>query len=99
MRWTIILTGPIRFYRGYLSPLKPPVCRFYPSCSAYTLEAIEIHGAYGGWLGAQRILRCHPFHPGGFDPVPGSPRALLVQAEAEAERDAEVDEVAGESSG
>lgn len=61
----------IRFYRKRLSPLKPPVCRFEPTCSAYTLEAVEKYGAPKGvWLGIRRILRCHPFSRGGFDPVP-----------------------------
>ncbi len=61
----------IRFYRKRLSPLKPPVCRFEPTCSAYTLEAVEKYGAAKGvWLGIRRILRCHPFSRGGFDPVP-----------------------------
>ncbi|MFB9755704.1 membrane protein insertion efficiency factor YidD [Paenibacillus hodogayensis] len=64
---------PIRFYRTWISPLKPPTCRFYPTCSAYALEAIELHGAAkGSWLAAKRICKCHPFHPGGFDPVPPS---------------------------
>lgn len=63
--------APIAFYRKAISPLKPPTCRFYPTCSAYALEAIEKHGAARGtWLAAKRIARCHPFHPGGFDPVP-----------------------------
>ncbi|MFD0958677.1 membrane protein insertion efficiency factor YidD [Paenibacillus chungangensis] len=67
----IVLQAPIRFYRKVISPLKPPTCRFYPTCSMYALEAIEKHGAAkGGWLAAKRIARCHPFHPGGFDPVP-----------------------------
>ncbi|MCU6707714.1 membrane protein insertion efficiency factor YidD [Paenibacillus sp. J5C_2022] len=67
----IVLQAPIRFYRKVISPLKPPTCRFYPSCSIYALEAIEKHGAAkGSWLAAKRIARCHPFHPGGFDPVP-----------------------------
>ncbi|RJE89921.1 membrane protein insertion efficiency factor YidD [Paenibacillus sp. 1011MAR3C5] len=65
------LQAPIHVYRKYISPLKPPSCRFYPTCSAYALEAIEVHGAAkGAWLAAKRIGRCHPFHPGGFDPVP-----------------------------
>jgi len=62
---------PIVFYRKVISPLKPPTCRFYPSCSQYALEAIEKHGAAkGSLLAARRIARCHPFNPGGFDPVP-----------------------------
>ncbi len=61
----------IRFYQRRISPLTAPTCRFYPSCSQYTLEAVEKYGAAkGSWLGLRRILRCHPFHPGGHDPVP-----------------------------
>ncbi|HHU6749398.1 TPA: membrane protein insertion efficiency factor YidD [Staphylococcus pseudintermedius] len=61
----------IRFYQRFISPLTPPSCRFYPTCSNYTLEAIQVHGALkGSWLGLKRILKCHPFHKGGFDPVP-----------------------------
>ena len=60
----------IRFYRRALSPLKPPVCRFEPTCSAYTLEAVEKYGVVRGLgMGAWRILRCHPFSKGGYDPV------------------------------
>ncbi|MDF2935908.1 MAG: hypothetical protein K0Q90_1281 [Paenibacillaceae bacterium] len=63
--------APVKFYRKFLSPLKPPTCRFYPTCSEYALEAIEIHGAAKGTLlAAARICRCHPFHPGGIDRVP-----------------------------
>jgi uncharacterized protein len=66
-----VLKFLIRAYQLALSPLLGPRCRFYPSCSHYTLEAIESHGALrGSWLGAKRICRCHPFHEGGFDPVP-----------------------------
>jgi hypothetical protein len=58
-------------YRYALSPLLGPRCRFYPSCSAYALEAIELHGALRGlWLATRRLARCHPWHPGGYDPVP-----------------------------
>jgi uncharacterized protein len=65
------LIGAIRFYRKGISPLLPPSCRFYPTCSAYGLEAIQRHGAArGSWLTLKRILRCHPFCKGGYDPVP-----------------------------
>lgn len=62
----------IRMYRKHLSKLKPvPTCRFYPTCSSYALQAIERFGVWkGGFLALRRILRCHPFHPGGIDPVP-----------------------------
>jgi len=61
----------IRAYQRLLSPLLGPRCRFYPSCSQYTLEAVRTHGAARGlWLGVRRISRCHPLHPGGIDPVP-----------------------------
>jgi hypothetical protein len=66
-----LLQAPIIFYRTFISPLKPPTCRFAPTCSAYALEAIEVHGpAKGLWLAIKRVAKCHPFHPGGFDPVP-----------------------------
>lgn len=67
-----LLAAPIVAYRRVVSPLKPvPSCRFHPTCSAYAVEAIEAHGALrGGWLALQRVLRCHPWHPGGLDPVP-----------------------------
>lgn len=66
-----IAQGPIVFYRKVISPLKPPTCRFYPTCSAYAMEAIEVHGALkGSWLAAKRIAKCQPFHPGGVDLVP-----------------------------
>lgn len=61
----------IHFYRRFISPMKPPTCRFYPTCSQYSLEAIETYGALkGGWMSVKRISKCHPFHPGGYDPVP-----------------------------
>ena len=66
-----LLVAAIRIYQKTLSRAFPPSCRFYPSCSQYTLEAVVKYGALkGAWLGARRILRCHPFHPGGYDPVP-----------------------------
>jgi uncharacterized protein len=66
-----ILLILIRGYRLYLSPLFPPSCRFQPTCSQYALEAVERFGVVkGSWLAIKRILRCHPFHPGGYDPVP-----------------------------
>lgn len=68
-----LLIACIRAYQRWLSPLLGPRCRFYPSCSQYTLDAIRLYGPlHGGWLGFRRILRCHPLNPGGFDPVPGS---------------------------
>ncbi len=70
---TLALAG-IRFYQAVLRPMNPWACKYYPSCSNYTLEAIERHGpARGAWLGARRILRCHPLVFGGFDPVPARP--------------------------
>ncbi|MFN3361540.1 MAG: membrane protein insertion efficiency factor YidD [Pseudanabaenaceae cyanobacterium] len=61
----------IRFYRLFISPLLGPNCRYTPTCSQYALTAIERFGAWrGSWLAIKRILRCHPFHPGGYDPVP-----------------------------
>jgi uncharacterized protein len=66
-----IMLGMIRFYRQFISPMFPPCCRFTPTCSAYALEAIQKYGALkGGYLAVRRILRCNPFHPGGYDPVP-----------------------------
>ncbi|ONK23991.1 membrane protein insertion efficiency factor YidD [Bacillus sp. VT-16-64] len=66
-----ILLAFIRFYQKMISPLKPPTCRFYPTCSQYGLEAIQRFGAFrGGWLTIKRLVKCHPFHPGGIDHVP-----------------------------
>jgi putative membrane protein insertion efficiency factor len=65
------LIGLIRLYRKYISPLKgKPSCRFYPTCSQYAIDALSRYGALkGGWLALKRLLKCHPFHPGGYDPV------------------------------
>lgn len=69
-----ILMKIIRFYQVAISPLKPPSCRFYPTCSHYGLESIKRFGAIKGtWLTVKRIVKCQPFHPGGFDPVPEVP--------------------------
>ncbi len=66
-----IMIGAIRVYQVSLSKAFPPSCRFYPSCSEYTAQAIAKHGPLkGGWLGFKRIMRCHPLTPGGYDPVP-----------------------------
>lgn len=68
--FSAIFRGGIRFYRAVLSPLKPRSCRYYPTCSAYALEAIAKYGAAkGGAMAMKRIVHCNPFYPGGFDPV------------------------------
>jgi len=69
-----ILMALIRGYRAVISPLLPPTCRYTPTCSQYALTAVERFGAVkGSWLAVRRVLRCHPFHPGGYDPVPPCP--------------------------
>ncbi|MCB9672421.1 MAG: membrane protein insertion efficiency factor YidD [Alphaproteobacteria bacterium] len=68
-----VLIAPILFYQRFLSPLFPPACRFEPSCSQYTREAIALWGLRGVWMGMLRILRCQPMFPGGHDPVPLPP--------------------------
>ena len=68
------LIGFLKVYRLVISPLYGNVCRYHPSCSAYALRAVEVHGAVkGSWLAGRRLLRCHPWAPGGYDPVPGTP--------------------------
>ncbi len=67
----VILVVLVRSYQMVLGPMLPPSCRYYPSCSTYAIEALERHGVWrGGWLALRRIGRCHPFRPGGYDPVP-----------------------------
>lgn len=71
IRVKIVFLFLIDVYRRYISPLKSPCCRYIPTCSEYAMIAIERYGAArGGWLALKRILRCHPFHEGGYDPVP-----------------------------
>ena len=66
-----ILSLPILFYRGAISPMLPPSCRYTPTCSQYAIEAVMTHGIFtGSWLAIRRILRCNPFVKGGYDPVP-----------------------------
>ncbi|MFP5265557.1 MAG: membrane protein insertion efficiency factor YidD [Blastocatellia bacterium] len=65
-----VLISLLRVYKAVISPLLPPSCRFTPTCSEYAMEAVRKYGALRGtYLGARRLLRCHPFHPGGYDPV------------------------------
>ena len=67
----LFIMSIIRLYQKVISPFLQPSCRFYPTCSSYALEAIEKHGVFSGFrLAIKRILKCHPFHSGGFDPVP-----------------------------
>lgn len=80
MKWLVLRL--IRLYQLVLSPIIGQQCRFHPTCSQYTMEAVELHGVLKGlWLGVRRISRCHPFHEGGFDPVPGSKDALSAKGD------------------
>ncbi len=84
MKWLVV--GSIRLYQRFVSRFLPPTCRFNPSCSEYALQAIETHGLLrGGWLGAKRIFRCHPFSEGGYDPVPGTVNSLQATEDGTAE--------------
>lgn len=72
-----VLSAPVHFYRYAISPMMPPRCRFFPSCSEYALESLRRHGPLtGSWLAVTRVCRCHPFNPGGIDPVPDNPSLL-----------------------
>jgi hypothetical protein len=74
------LVALVNVYRRWISPFLPPSCRFYPSCSAYAVEALTVHGALrGSWLALRRLLKCGPWHPGGLDPVP--PRGSESQSD------------------
>lgn len=79
MKQALILL--VRVYQWTIAPALPPSCRFYPSCSAYMVAALEDHGAIRGtWLGLRRLLRCHPGCPGGYDPVPPRPGGSVPPA-------------------
>jgi putative membrane protein insertion efficiency factor len=81
----------LRGYRAVISPLYGPVCKFHPSCSAYALEAVTVHGAgRGAGLAVRRLARCHPWSLGGYDPVPGTPAAAAWAAEQSSTKDSEL---------
>ncbi|MDR1806311.1 MAG: membrane protein insertion efficiency factor YidD [Propionibacteriaceae bacterium] len=80
MKWLLI--GFVKAWRAVISPAYGNVCKFYPSCSAYGLEALQVHGALkGSWLILRRLARCHPWSSGGYDPVPGTPKAAAWAVE------------------
>jgi len=71
-----LVIAALRLYKAAISPLLPPACRFRPTCSEFAIEAVALHGVLrGGWLSLRRLLRCHPFSKGGFDPVPPGRKA------------------------
>ncbi|HVE98058.1 MAG TPA: membrane protein insertion efficiency factor YidD [Mycobacteriales bacterium] len=76
-RMSRLLLGLVGGYRRWVSPLRPPTCRYVPTCSAYADVALREHGAArGSWLALRRLARCHPFHAGGLDPVPAPPARI-----------------------
>jgi putative membrane protein insertion efficiency factor len=80
----------VRAYQLVVSPMQPPSCRYYPSCSSYAVRALERHGALRGtWLAVRRLLRCHPWTPGGVDHVPGTPEAAAWEEQERAESQTE----------
>ena len=85
MKW--LVKKLLRGYQMVVSPLLGQRCRFYPTCSQYAIEAVDRHGVIRGlWLSVRRVARCHPFHPGGFDPVPGSPDGTAPETQGEENR-------------
>tara|TARA_R110001606_G_scaffold90295_1_gene202079 strand:- start:2424 stop:2768 length:345 start_codon:yes stop_codon:yes gene_type:complete len=87
LRWalTSVMIGCIKTYQYTLSPLLGPRCRFWPSCSSYTIEAIQVHGPIkGGWMAVKRIVKCHPGSAGGMDPVPGGRSEQLCREDEDA---------------
>ena len=83
-----LLIGFLRLYRLLISPLYGQVCRYHPSCSAYALEAVTLHGTLrGSWYAARRVASCHPWADGGYDPVPGSDAHRAMLADQEPVRD------------
>lgn len=91
-----LLIGLLKAYRLVISPLYGQVCRYYPSCSAYALKAVEVHGAVrGSWYALRRLGHCHPWAPGGYDPVPGTPEfveEMRVRAESAATMGSQADQ-------
>ncbi len=88
---TRLLLALVAGYRRFLSPLLPPRCRFHPTCSAYAAAALTEHGAArGSWLAVRRVARCHPFHPGGHDPVPSRQGGAADPADPVLTRTAEI---------
>jgi putative membrane protein insertion efficiency factor len=97
---TWFFIGLVRFYQLFISPILGPRCRFYPSCSHYTIDALKQHGILcGGWLAIKRIFSCHPGNPGGVDPVPscGCQSAKTCQEPVETELEQDSDKLSAEA--